>query len=112
MILFTGFWYFIRRYRSTYVYILFSKHFEKICITVGFEPVISRILSAVITITLQAVLHMSVIRVIFNRSCSPSSRHLAGLVSDIRRGTSSAARAGHDIAGPGLHLEVRVLACQ
>ena len=34
------------------------------------------------------------------------------LVSDVGRGTRGAARAGHDIAGPGLHLEVRVLACQ
>ena len=33
------------------------------------------------------------------------------LVSDVGRGTRSAARAGHDIAGPGLHLEVRVLVC-
>ena len=38
------------------------------------------------------------------------------LVSDVGRGTRGAARAGHDVAGPGLHLEVRVLvlaaACQ
>ena len=36
------------------------------------------------------------------------------LVSDVGRGTRGAARAGHDIAGPGLHLEVLVLAaaCQ
>ena len=38
------------------------------------------------------------------------------LVSDVGRGTRGAARAGHDVAGPGpgLHLEVLVLAaaCQ
>ncbi len=36
------------------------------------------------------------------------------LVSDVLRGTSGAARAGHDVAGPGLHLEILVLAaaCQ
>ena len=36
------------------------------------------------------------------------------LVSDVRRGTRGAARAGHDVACPGLHLEVLVLAaaCQ
>ncbi len=32
------------------------------------------------------------------------------LVSDVLRGTRGAARAGHDVAGPGLHLEVLVLA--
>ncbi len=51
---YTGLWYFIRIYRSTYSYILFSKQYEKRCITVGFKPVISCILSAVITITLLA----------------------------------------------------------
>ncbi len=36
------------------------------------------------------------------------------MVSDVGRGTRGAARAGHDITGPGLHLEVLVLAaaCQ
>ena len=36
------------------------------------------------------------------------------LVSDVLRGTRGAARAGHGVAGPGLHLEVLVLAaaCQ
>ena len=36
------------------------------------------------------------------------------LVSDVGRGTRGAARAGHDVADPGLHLEVLVLAaaCQ
>ena len=67
-----------------------------------------------------SVLQMSVTRFIFNRPCSSPrahSRHLTagvGPLSDIRCGTSRNARAGHDsdIAGPGLHLEVRVLACQ
>ena len=54
MIAYTGLWYFISIYRSTYAYILFSKQYEKRCITAGFEPVISCILSAVITITLLA----------------------------------------------------------
>ena len=54
MKVYTGLWYFIRVYRSTYAYILFSKQYEKRCITAGFEPVISCILSAVITITLLA----------------------------------------------------------
>ncbi len=36
------------------------------------------------------------------------------LVSDVGCWTHGAARAGHDVAGPGLHLEVLVLAaaCQ
>ena len=55
MIAYTGLWYFIRVYSSTYyAYILFSKQYEKRCIAAGFEPVISCILSAVITITLLA----------------------------------------------------------
>ena len=54
MIVYTGLWYFIRVYRRTYAYILFSKQYEKRCTTAGFEPAISCILSAVITITLQA----------------------------------------------------------
>ncbi len=57
--------------------------------------------------TSESVLHVSVIRVIFNRPFSPRSRHLR-LVADIRRGTSRAARAGHDIAGPGLHSGLEV----
>ena len=32
------------------------------------------------------------------------------LVSDVGRGTRGAARPGHDVTGPGLHLEVLVLA--
>ncbi len=54
MTVYTGVWSFIRVYQSIYAYILFSKLFEKICITAGFEPVISCILSAVITTTRQA----------------------------------------------------------
>ena len=36
------------------------------------------------------------------------------LVSDVGRGTRGATRAGHDVTGPGLHLEFLVLAaaCQ
>jgi hypothetical protein len=39
--------------------------------------------------------------------CSFLSRVTWRLVSDVRRGTRCAVRAGHDVAGPGLHLEVR-----
>ncbi len=63
--------------------------------------------------TLLAVLQMSVTRLYLTGPALPGPVHVTWrLVSDIRRGTSRNARAGHDIAGPGLHLEVRVLACQ
>ncbi len=76
---------------------------------------ISCILSSVITITLQASTRRYC-RCLYPgiyRTRAPLLKYVTWLlVSDILRGTSRAACAGHDIAGPGLHVEVRVLACR
>ena len=112
---------YIRVYMGIYAYIQNFKQFEKVCITAGFEPVISCILSAGVTTALLAstVTDTSVLLFPFT---GPIHIRLSALlfpvtwrlVSDVGRGTRGAARAGHDIAGPGLHLEVLVLAaaCQ
>jgi hypothetical protein len=99
-------------YQSTYAYILFSKQFEKICITAGFKPKISCILSVVIATTLQSintsVLQMSVTRLIFNRSCSPSSRHLAAGVGHPAQDQLRRQRQPwHRRPGPPLRLGLR-----
>ena len=45
---------YIRVYMGIYAYIQNFKQFEKVCITAGFEPVISCILSAGVTTALRA----------------------------------------------------------
>ncbi len=96
-------------------YIRISKQFEKLCINTGFKPVISCTLSAGITTSVNtSVLPFALTGTVKISVCSLLSCVTWQLVSDVRRGTRNAARAGHDVAGPGLHLEVLVLAaaCQ
>ena len=63
-----------------------------------------------------SVLLFSFIETIYIRFSSLLLRVTWRLVSDVRRGTRGAARAGHDVAGPGLDLnlpiaQVRCTAC-
>ncbi len=117
MLVYTRIYAYIRVYTQIYAYIQNFKQFEKLCITAGFEPVISCILSAGITTTASvntSVLLFPFTGTIYIRFSSLLFRVTWQLVSDVQRGTRCATRAGHDVAGQGLHLEVLVLAaaCQ
>ncbi len=57
-----------------------------------------------------SVLQLTLTRTIRNSLCSLLSLVTWRLVSDIRRWPRRATRPGHDVVGPGLHLEVLVLA--
>ena len=45
-------------------------------------------------------------RINYNQLLTRLARVTWRLVSDIRRGPRCTARAGHDIAGPGLHMDL------
>ncbi len=101
-------------------YIRISKQSEKICITTGFEFRTRNLVHtfsrhhhctmSVNTSVLVTVLPFALTGTIYISVCSLLSRVTWLLVSDVRRGIRGAARPGHDVAGPGLHLKVLVLA--
>ncbi len=55
-----------------------------------------------------SVLILSLTEIIFNSLCTAPFKFTWRLVSNIRRGPGRTTRPGHNIAGPGLHLDLPI----